>query len=374
MNGDGIPDIEVANSNSASVSVLLGVGDGTFRPPLLTHLPYDVFDLVARDFNGDGLPDVAAVAYTNHQVYVLLGNGDGTLKLGASLKAGPDPVHIDAADFNNDGAVDLVVANQNMGSYGSFTCFLGRGDGTFRSGLTYATGGEHSSGISAGDFNNDGRADVVVSNAQTGNISVLMGNGNGTFGEPALFPTRPWPVGSTVGDFNHDGSLDIAVALPYYRGGGGVMVLLNNGAGGFRAQAVYPAALPFYAVSGDLNGDGYVDLVVSNPDANRVTVFLNDGSWGPPPPPVGVPASCAPGVAPVGRAGQAKGPTREARGPLYLGELASAGPVRNPSKAPGRRPLRTTTLGGALPEFWGASEMSVDHAPDPDQGMPWWPA
>jgi hypothetical protein len=372
MNGDGIPDIEVANSNSASVSVLLGVGDGTFRPPLLTHLPYDVFDLVARDFNGDGVPDVAAVAWVNHLVYVLLGNGDGTLKLSGMLKTGPDPIQIDAGDFNNDGAVDLVVADQNTGSYGSFNCFLGKGDGTFTSRAAYPTGGNHSNGISAGDFNNDGRADVVVSNAETGNVSVLLGKGDGTFQPPALFAAWPWPAGSAVGDFNHDGSLDVAVALPYYRGGGGVVVLLNDGAGAFRTQAVYPAALPFYLAAGDLNGDGYPDLIASNHDANKVTVFLNDGSWAPPLPYVAVAPSYATSASIVERARPTGEATDKGPGPVHIPELAPGRPLRKPPEAHGRRALPPTAVGGARLAFLVGSEMIVDYAHDPGQAAPWW--
>jgi hypothetical protein len=135
--------------------------------------------------------------------------------------------------------------------------FLGNGNGTFKPKLDFDTGGKRSNAISAADFNNDGNADVVVSNSESANLSVFMGNGDGTFHSPLLIKTRTWPTGSAVRDFNRDGFTDIAVAFPYANNYGGVMVFLNNQNGGFRSNAIYASPLTFSLISGDLNGDGF---------------------------------------------------------------------------------------------------------------------
>jgi hypothetical protein len=144
------------------------------------------------------------------------------------------------------------------------------------------TGGDYANGISAADFGNDGVPDVVVSNSISNTISVFKGVGDGTFLSPTFHRVRRGPTGSTVNDFNKDGFIDIAVSCQVAEGA--VTVLLNNQAGGFHTHSIHMMPLTFRLTSGDLNGDGFFEVMATNPEYNRITVLVNDGVWSSPVP------------------------------------------------------------------------------------------
>ena len=174
---------------------------------------------------------------------------------------GNTPVFLATADFNGDGNLDAAVAN-----FGSNTVslFLGNGDGTFQARVDYATGGTPSS-VGVGDFNGDGQLDLVLTNGtfSVGNsVSVLLGNGDGTFQAHMEYGTGLGPTEAVVGDFNFDGKLDLAVANygPAYRAGS-VSILLGNGDGTFQPHVDYRAGVNPVGVSvGDFNRDSKLDL------------------------------------------------------------------------------------------------------------------
>jgi hypothetical protein len=172
-------------------------------------------------------------------------------------------------DFNGDGIQDLAVAN-----WGSNTVsvLLGNGDGTFQAARNFAAG-SHPSSVAVGDFNGDGIQDLAV--AESGGVSVLLGNGDGTF-EAAHSFAAGGPDSVLVGDFNRDGIQDLAVVSPF-----GVRVLLGNGDGTFQTTHVsYVAGSDPLAVAvGEFNGDGWPDLAVANAFPNGVAILLNDGNW-----------------------------------------------------------------------------------------------
>jgi hypothetical protein len=280
FNGDGRTDLAVANANSNDVSVLLGNGDGTFQ----NQVPYAVgsspADLVAGDFNGDGRTDLAVANAFSNTVSVLLGNGDGTFQNQVTYAVGSGPVALVAGDFNGDGRTDLAVANYDDSD---MSVLLGNGDGTFQHQLTYPVGSSPVA-LVAGDFNGDGRTDLAVTNAGsldshgnlipgTSTVSVLLGNGDGTFQHQVTYAVGNAPSALVAGDFNGDGRTDLAVANA---DSNTVSVLLGNGDGTFENQVTYavgngPAAL----VAGDFNGDGRTDLAVANYDDNDVSVMLS---------------------------------------------------------------------------------------------------
>jgi hypothetical protein len=278
LNGDGIPDLAVANINGNNVNVLLGNGDGTFTA--LSGAPStgsEPNSIVAADFNGDGILDLAVANSGSNTVTLLLGNGDGTFTLKSSPGTGSGPTSVTAADFNGDGIMDLAVANINDADV---TVLLGNGDGTF----TAATGTPPATGvkpfwIASGDWNGDGKADLVVTNsgatAGSNGLTVLLGNGDGTFSASASPSTGNHPIFVAVGDFNGDGNADLAVTNYTDKS---ITILLGDGTGKFPTSATYGVGTyPRSVAVGDFNGDGIADLAVVNQGDDTVTVLMGKG-------------------------------------------------------------------------------------------------
>jgi parallel beta-helix repeat protein len=282
FNGDGIPDLAIANYGSGTVTILLGTGNGMFSPAANSPAAVgaEPSAVVAGDFNGDGVPDLAIANYGSGTVAILLGNGDGTFTLASNspLVVGSGPNSVVVGDFNGDGIADLAVANTNGDTV---TILLGNGNGTF----TSASGspvpvGNGPISVVAGDFNGDGIPDLAVANASDNTVTILLGNGDGTF---ALAANNPVSVGSepssvVVGDFNGDGILDLAVGN---YGDNTVTILLGSGNGTFTSAVNSPVAVgsgPSSVVVGDFNGDGIADLAVADYGANTVTVLLGNGN------------------------------------------------------------------------------------------------
>jgi FG-GAP-like repeat len=151
---------------------------------------------------------------------------------------------------------------------------LGNGDGTFAPEVTYAVG-SYPSAIVAGDFTDDGHLDLAVANNSDNTVSVLLGNGDGTFASQVTYAVGSYPSAIAAGDFTGDGHLDLAVANG---GDGTVSVLLGNGDGTFAPQITYAVGLgPDAMVAGDFTGDGHLDLAVANGNDNTVSALLGNG-------------------------------------------------------------------------------------------------
>ncbi len=267
LNGDGRPDLVTANPDMSTaggnaVSVLLGHGDGTFEPRTIYPAGTNAASVAIADLNGDGRPDIVAADSYPNTVSVLLGNGDGTFGPKTTFPAGYEPQCVAVADLNADGRMDLVLADTGANTV---TVLLGNGDGTFGPGTDYTTGYDPYS-VAIADLNGDGRPDLVAANggSGTGNtVSVLLGNGDGSFGPKTDFVTGSYPVSVTIGDIDADGWLDLVIAN---RGSNTVSVLLGNGDGTFRAKRDYRtgATSPFSVAIADFNGDIRPDLAVVN--------------------------------------------------------------------------------------------------------------
>jgi hypothetical protein len=272
FNGDGRPDLAIADYNSGEVSVLLGNGDGTFQTPATYAVGNGPFALVAGDFNGDGRTDLAVANIHDNDVSVLLGNGDGTFQPQVTYAVGSLPDALVAGDLNGDGRLDLAVSNRDSGNV---SVLLGNGDGTFQNQETYDVGG-NPYGLVAGDFNGDGRLDLATTNNLfSGDVSVLLGNGDGTFENPLTAPAGIWPDALVAGDFNGDGRLDLAVED--YRSGD-VLVLLGNGDGTFQTPLTNtPETNSGPLVVGDFNGDGRLDLALANGFSDDALILLGNG-------------------------------------------------------------------------------------------------
>src|SRR5205823_2909632 len=192
--------------------------------------------MAVGDFNGDGRVDAAVVERRSASVSVLLGKGDATFQTAVNYSVSGSPISIAAADFDGDGKPDLAVANQNSTNshgFGNVSVLLGRGDGTFRTAVNFRAG-KFPVSVAVGDFNRDGKLDLAVANngAQynysDNNVSVLFGRGDGTFPTLVNYGVGKYPVSVAVADFNGDGKADIAVAELNY---GSISVLTGNGDG-----------------------------------------------------------------------------------------------------------------------------------------------
>jgi sugar lactone lactonase YvrE len=189
---------------------------------------------------------------------------------GSPNKTGAGSYGVASGDFNGDGFMDVAVENYIANTV---SVLLGNGDGTFQPQVSYAVGTSPERVLVA-DFNGDGVLDLVVANTGSNNLSVLLGNGDGTFKTQATYAAAS-PVGLGVMDLNHDGFADI-VAGDYYSNT--MSVLLGNGDGTFKTSVAYPTGgTPQTLAEGDFNGDGNVDIAVGNFGDNTVGIFLGNG-------------------------------------------------------------------------------------------------
>jgi hypothetical protein len=312
FDGDGTLDIVTANQND--ISVLLGTGKGTFTGANTFTLPNVIANQIIQvplavavgDLNHDGKLDLVVAAAApfpdgfKGYIDVFLGHGDGTFKVGSITPINSDfpfalnlgvPVEIALADFNGDGNLDVVTANPTRivplllgGGSSSISILLGNGDGTFRETSDANVGVTFGISVAVGDFNNDHIPDIVVNGVIPVNggfgfgVSVLLGNGNGTFQAPQLLLLGAQVGSVAVGDFNHDGNLDLVTG----NFDGTVSVLLGNGNGTFQSPLNFSSVVGALAVA-DFNHDGFPDLAVTNfftsGPSNSVAVLINSGIW-----------------------------------------------------------------------------------------------
>jgi hypothetical protein len=313
LNGDGKPDLVVANFSN-TVGVLLGNGDGTFRSAVTyassSSGATDPDFVALADLNGDGKPDIVVINhfgqdYLTKQASVLIGNGDGTFQPAVGYSTGGQiPVSVAVADVNGDGKPDLLIANEwasfQETSHGSVGVLLANGDGTFKSPVALDSGGSLALSVAVEDVNGDGKPDVVVSNCgptgsqaclEYGNtpgigvVSILLGNGDGTFRSAVTFSAGVIESSSVkIADVNGDSNRDILVSSCGASAcSHAVGVLLSNGDGTFQPAVTFGSGQyggAFVEVA-DVNGDARPDVLVTTCDtwscsSGAVGVLLNN--------------------------------------------------------------------------------------------------
>ena len=178
LNGDGRADLAVANQNGDNVSVVLSTGNGTFAAPATIATPNVADGVAIGDVNGDGIPDVVSLAYFGDTVTPYFGKGDGTFTAGTPAAAGPGPSDLTLADLNGDGKLDVALDNVAGGANGA-SYLLNTGTGTFAPRVVAATSSYSTYGISAGDFNGDGRPDLAFANFGSTSVTVLLATATG---------------------------------------------------------------------------------------------------------------------------------------------------------------------------------------------------
>jgi hypothetical protein len=294
LDGNGAPDLVTGNGFSYDISVLLADGNGGFLPTVT--YPVGVVSLgnvvvAAGDATGDGLADLVATGYDDDEILLWPGDGSGSFGTTQVLSTGSGqyPAAVAIADLDGDGTPDLVTAN---GDSGDVSVLLGNGSGGFAAAAVFPAGAFPVS-LAIADVDGDGHADLLTANAGGLDVSVLHGDGSGGFGAPSSFPVGPdaEPFALAAGDVDGDGRPDVVVAnrgsdgspFPPPELPGSVSVLLNQGGSGFAPAVVLDIGGIGRADSialGDVTGDGATDIVISRPIANTADVLAGDGSGG----------------------------------------------------------------------------------------------
>ncbi len=299
FNEDGAADLAVAVSfrlvgggPGTSIAIILGHGNGTFDPPV--HYPAGIAprSIALGDFNEDGITDLAVANQDGGNVSILLGLGaagvgNGTFGAPTNYPAGPGPFQVRTGDFNEDGIADLVVSNN---AAFAVSVLLGGGsggvgNGTFLPPSSYLLT-TYSTGLAIGDFDSNGILDIVATENYNGTIAVLIGQGvggigNGSFAPAVHYNAGPEPFDITVHDFDADGISDLAVANT---SGGGVAFMRGNGITGagngtFAPPQFLASGNTTQATAGDVNQDGITDLLASIATSpGKIRLYLGQGT------------------------------------------------------------------------------------------------
>ena len=281
FNADTLPDLALVNQSSNTISVLFGKPDGTFTGRQVYNVGTSPTAIAAADLRGTGKPDLVVTNAGDNSVSVLFNNGSGVFGTLSTYSTGNHPGGIAVADLNGDQKPDLAITNTNDDTV---SVLLNRGDGTFSSPVAYVTGPGPAS-IVAADFDGDGKPDFAIADSLTpenskgpGLVSILLNHGDGTFGNRCDYVTGQHPTAVVARDFNADGKTDLAVAtnLDVF---GNISILTGQGDGTFLPGAAYNEGFGLSSMlAADINGDGKPDLAVVSTINNTFFILKGTGN------------------------------------------------------------------------------------------------
>lgn len=276
VSGDGNPDSITANYNAGTVNVARGNGNGSFQAPQTFMVGSRPLAVSLADLNRDGRSDLVTTNSADNSVSVLLGNGDGTFQTQQAIAVGQRPSDVALVDINGDGNLDLVVSNYDDDKV---SVLLGRGDGSFGAQQRFSVGNGPNA-LSVADLNADTKIDLVVTNIFDNTVSVLLNTrsgvgGNASFQAPATFAVGAQPYDVAIADVDGDGKPDLVTAN---YGGNSLSILRGNGLGSFGTQQIAPVGeRPVVVSVADVNGDRRLDLVATNRRDGTLSILLNSG-------------------------------------------------------------------------------------------------
>lgn len=288
FNNDKFVDLAVSSETDSTVTILLGNGKGSFTtaagsPFFAGPQPNDI---AIKDFNNDGNPDLAFANHENRFLTVLLGNGKGSFTAAAKspfpVEGIPHTHGIATGDFNRDRRPDLVTdswGNDNVEILFGDSADLFKTPGVF-----FKVGKRPYQRLRVADINRDGADDIVTTNTEANNVTVLLSDGKGGFNEAAgsPYPCGDAPFGISIGDLNADEKPDLAIinspaSMGAGKGKNGLTMLLGDGKGKFTIMKGSPyesGKIPNRIAIGDMNGDGVNDIITSDNDGNKIYLFL----------------------------------------------------------------------------------------------------
>jgi hypothetical protein len=284
FNTDGKADLAaIYNEFTSHVSVLLGDGTGAFKSEIKLASNDSINDIITADYNNDGKADIAIVATNNYifEITVFLGNGDGTFESGKTSQIvstfyAAQMYSIINADFNSDGKIDIATASYTDG----ISILFGNGNGTFRSAKSFFAKDGFTTNMIVADFNNDQIIDLATTSMVSDSLLVFLGTGNGSF-RSAIKTKLSFSMSSVcVSDFDGDGVNDIAEVsfsnTYIYKGKG-------DGTFDYKNKTLNVYGSDHTITTTDYNDDGKVDLVISSRSGGLTFMFGNgDCTFTPP--------------------------------------------------------------------------------------------
>ncbi len=291
FNKDGTPDIVIAATDDNTIIILLGNGKGQFKeasgsPFLANKSPNDI---VIADFNKDGNLDVGIVNTEVSQLTVLLGNGKGQFqqaqKSPFTVNAKPHTHGIATGDFNGDGNLDLATDSWGINSV---LIIFGDGKGNFSNEKFYKVGNRPYQRLRVADVNKDGKPDIVTTNLEGNNATVLLGKGNKKFVESqgSPFAAGDAPFGVAIDDVNGDNNPDLAIVnsptiTAESKGKDGLTILSGDGSGKFfpiKGSPFETGKSPSRVAIGDIDGNAINDIALTNYNDKSISIFYMDKS------------------------------------------------------------------------------------------------
>ena len=264
LNGDGRLDVVVTDAHAGAIDVLFGNGDGTLGAPIAYPAIADPIGIALGNFNTHGKVDLAVTSATG--LALLVNDSSGHFATAASIPISRQARSLTSADLSHKGHDDLVLANQD----GTISVLQGDGSGHFSALPAFSVATGPLSSVVAGDFGKRGRIDLAVTQANSNTLTVLLGNGNGTFQPGVPYTVGNRPASLIVADLNNNGVSDL---IAVNQAANTFSVLAGNGDGTFRPSLDFVAGnAPVAVASGDFDGDGHADLAIVNYQDRTVTV------------------------------------------------------------------------------------------------------